>query len=104
MVHGESNALKTLQRVIDRELGVKAQIAEYGMIYDPATAAVVAEKRDYPFPLPVTTALEPCLQDAFTLIAENILLRSQAQGCEPKLMQRLLAQLAEIQRELQKVD
>ncbi|HHX96380.1 MAG TPA: MBL fold metallo-hydrolase [Clostridia bacterium] len=104
LVHGESNALKTLQRVIDRELGVKAQIAEYGMIYDPATAAVVAEKRDYPFPLPVTTALEPCLQDAFTLIAENILLRSQAQGCEPKLMQRLLAQLAEIQRELQKVD
>ena len=103
LVHGEDEALATLQRVIKRELGVKAQIAEYGMIYDIAIEEPVLEKAKLPFTTTVTVALEPSLKDAFTIIAENILLQSKQQGHDPKVLQRLLAQLAEIERELQKV-
>jgi metallo-beta-lactamase family protein len=103
LVHGEEEALATLQRLIKRELGIKAQIAEYGMIYDVVLEEPVLGKVEMPVVASVAATLEPSLRQAFIMIKENILLQSKQQGCDTKVLQRLLAQLAEIERELQKV-
>jgi metallo-beta-lactamase family protein len=103
LVHGEEEALDTLQRVIRREVGVKAHIAEYGMIYYPDSEREIMEYPELQIPAAASTVtLELNLGQALNIIKENILIQAKKQ-CDTKILQRLLAHLAEIERELQKV-
>ncbi len=103
LVHGEEDALDTLQRVIKREVGINAHIAQYGMIYHPDREREIL---GYPeLQIPAATGkvtVEPNLGQALNIIKENILIQAKQQ-CDTKTLQRLLAHLAEIERELQKV-
>lgn len=102
LVHGEENALATLQRVIRREVGIQAHIAEYGMIYDTTREIPICQDMEIPTTAAVAAILEPSLVQAFAVIQENILNQYRQRGSDTRNLQRLLAQLAEIEREIQK--
>lgn len=102
LVHGEEESLKTLQRLIECELMIEAKIAEFGMIYDLEIEKPVLEKLEQSALEAIATTLEPSLLQAFMIIKDQILAQSK-QRCDTKVLQRLLAQLAEIERELSKV-
>lgn len=102
LVHGEEDALTTLQRLIRREVGIQVHIAEYGMIYDSNREIPVYQKMEIPAAAAVAATLEPSLVQAFAVIRENILNQYKQLGSDGRTLQRLLAQLAEIEREMQK--
>jgi len=102
LVHGEEDALNTMQRLIECDLKIESKIAEYGMIYDLETETPIIERVEIPVAKVVASSLEPSLVQAFMLIKENILLQAK-ERCDTKVLQRLLAQLSEIERELRRV-
>jgi metallo-beta-lactamase family protein len=103
LVHGEEDALNTLQRLIWNDLRLKAQIAEYGETYDlDKETAEYQEKEVSTLPIPTTYNMEPSLKQAFSIIKENILGKAQNKNSDTKTLQRLLAQLAEIENEMKK--
>ncbi|MGI6144395.1 MAG: MBL fold metallo-hydrolase [Clostridia bacterium] len=105
LVHGEEDALETLQRLIERDLKIETKIAEFGMIYDLTMEKLVTKKVELPAAAAATavaSTLEPDLAQAFMIIKDNIITQAK-QRCDTKVLQRLLAQLAEIERELRRV-
>lgn len=99
LVHGEEDSLLTLQRVICSELGFKTQIAGYGSVYDLSHDAVLT-----PFvaqaPAKYVAAFDTA--DAFKSIKEQILNLAKLPGKDMRALQRLMAQLSEIEREINK--
>jgi len=105
LVHGEEEALDTLQRLIESELKLKTKIAEFGMIYDLKMEESVTREGELPAAAEATvvaSTIEPSLAQAFMLIKDNIRIQAK-ERCDTKVLQRLLAQLAEIERELRRV-
>ncbi len=97
LVHGEGEALSTLQRVIEQEAGIAAKIAEYQAEYEieDGVAAKVKE------PVTVKESLVmPELADSFRNIQEKIRDMANMPGKDVRKLQYLLAQLNEIEREL----
>lgn len=99
LVHGEEEALNTLKRVIIREMAVEVEIAQYGMVYDIdhnlSTPAEGLEKR-----LPKSS---PVLEEAFEILKGRIKELAQDPSRDMKTLQRLLAQVNEIEREISRV-
>lgn len=102
LTHGEESSLATLQRVIASELGINAHIPVLGALYDlslddesvemlPTVAKAVAGEE--------MTEISP----AFEAIKEKIENLAKMPGKDLRLLQRLLAQVNEIEREMSKV-
>jgi len=104
LVHGEKGSLETLQRVIRREIGIHAQIAEYGMIYNPSEdGETIIRREELAVPEVSSIAvLEPELGQAFQTIRNEIVEQAKLHSSDTRILQRLLAHLAEIERELRK--
>ena len=105
LVHGEEDALDTLQRLIVCDLKIETKIAEYGMIYDLKMEEPIMREVELPAAASaaaVASMIEPNLTQAFMMIKDRIILQAK-QRCDTKVLQRLLAQLAEIERELRRV-
>jgi len=99
LVHGEEEALSTLQRVIHSELGWQAEIPEHGAQCDleldelkwTSDIAVKEQK--------VTS---PVLTDSFRSIKERIESLARLPGKDVRTLQRLLAQVSELEKEINK--
>jgi metallo-beta-lactamase family protein len=103
LVHGEEEALDTLQRVIHRELDLHAQIAEYGQVYSLCSESEEPVREEIASSAAmVASTLEPELRQALRIIKKEINKQAKQQNSDTKILQRLLAHLAEIERELQK--
>lgn len=103
LVHGEEEGLETMQRVIRRETGIQAHIAEYGMIYSPDREGEELLRSEIVASAAIVTAdLEPELGQALRVIKKEINKQAKQQSSDTKNLQRLLAHIAEIERELQK--
>ncbi|MDD4048913.1 MAG: MBL fold metallo-hydrolase [Clostridia bacterium] len=101
LVHGEEDALDTLQRVIRRELGIQAKIAEYGKVYDLEKEILTIPKIEVSNRITSDVVHEPSMTQAFSVIKDSILQQSKNTNSDNKNLQRLLAQLAEIEREIE---
>lgn len=100
LVHGEEKALETLNRVISAETGVNTIIAEYGSTYDLSKESIIdreiKEERDN-----VSGEIETV--QAFNVIKEKIQNMSRQTGKDTRTLEKLLAQIDEIERELSRV-
>ncbi len=100
LVHGEMAALENMKRIIASELGVKANIpmigSEYDFKADVITDITKLETVHY------TELKEETIQ-AFITIKEQIKELSQKPGNDIRQLQRLLAQINEVEREIHKV-
>jgi metallo-beta-lactamase family protein len=100
LVHGEKESLETLQRVISSELGVSAEVARYGLEYDLAknlSIPIVETEKGFP------GSSLPVLNEVFYVLKDHINELAKDPGKDLKILQRLLAQVNEIERELSKV-
>lgn len=100
LVHGEGAALEDLQRVILSETGLQAVIPSVCSEYDfteekPQEACRIAA--------PVYTPAKSGVNEAFEAIKEQIEKIARLPGKDVRTLQRLLAQINEIERELDKV-
>lgn len=103
LVHGEEEGLETLQRVIRREIGIQAQIAEFGMVYDPDCDCEEKIRREIAASSATVAAdLAPELGQALSVIKGEINKQAKQQCSDTKILQRLMAHIWEIERELQK--
>jgi len=100
LVHGEGDALETLQRVISAECGMNVKIPGYGEIYDLASGRTEIAHVEQPV---IPTVTIQCVADAVSLLRERIHEMAKSPNRDIRTLQRLLAQLGEIERELSKV-
>ena len=100
LVHGEEDALNTLQRVILSETGLRAEIPQYGARYDIASDTMVTEDTNIFKAIPATTSQE--LLHAFNTIKRRIEELAKMPEKDTRLLQRLLAQIHEVEREINK--
>lgn len=99
LVHGEEESLNTLKRVISDEMAVSVEVAQFGMVYDlekDLTVVIEAEKG-----MPVQS--RPVMNEAFDVLKDRIKELSKDPGKDIRTLQRLLAQVNEIERELSRV-
>ena len=101
LVHGEEDALNTLRRVISLEMGIKAEIPVHASRYDLIageleTAPVLPTYRYTPRQVPAE------LLAAFEVIKGKINELSRRPG-RPQGLQRLLAQISEVEKEIARV-
>lgn len=100
LVHGEEESLNTLKRVISNDLGVDAEIAQFGMVYDlEENISIPAMETEITAP----AASKRVLNETFSLLKDHIKELSKDPGKDIRTLQRLLAQVNEIERELSKV-
>ncbi|QNB45815.1 MBL fold metallo-hydrolase [Thermanaerosceptrum fracticalcis] len=100
LVHGEEDALNTLQRVILSETGIRAEIPHYGARYDIASDTMANEDTNIFKAIPATTSQE--LLHAFNTIKRRIEELAKMPEKDTRLLQRLLAQVHEVEREINK--
>ncbi len=99
LVHGEEDALKTLQRVILSETGIRAEIPAYGARYDISSDTMTTEPV---MPKAVPAGVNEELRNAFDIIKGRIEELAKMPGNDTRLLQRLLAQIYEVEREIYK--
>ena len=99
LVHGEEEALGTLQRVILNELGWQAEIPQHGAICDLELDEMEwiseVDVKEEKFAVPE-------LDESFKSIKEKIESIARMPGKDIRTLQRLLAQVSEIEKELNK--
>jgi metallo-beta-lactamase family protein len=100
LVHGEEAALDNLQRVIASDIGIQAIIPEVGSQYDLSMESI-SKIALIEQPSHVKTRSE--LNEAFVAIKEKIESMAKMPGKDTRTLQRLLAQVNEIEREMDKV-
>jgi len=99
LVHGEEESLKTLQRVISTELGIEAQIPEYSQICDLVEDIC---QKPLEFRIPRKPVSDLVTAEAFQTIRNQIHLLSKDPCSDTRSLERLLAQINEVERELSK--
>jgi len=101
LVHGEEDALTTLQRVISSQYGLKVEIPRYGQLYDLASGLTEAVQIEHAAP---QAAAAKNIADAIMILRESIHEKAKAPDRDVRTLQRLLAQVSEIERELVKTE
>lgn len=101
LVHGEEEALNALERVIEAELGLDVQIARYNAFYDLEHG--VEETVEVPVILQSYKEIAG-ISEAFLVIKDRISQMAKHKGKDVRELQRILAQLHEIEREISKTD
>lgn len=100
LVHGEEASLENMQRIIASELEIQAKIPAIGSQYDIAKDIVSdISKLEKVY----RTELKPETISAFMTIKEQILELAILPGKDVRTLQRLLAQVNELEREIQKL-
>jgi metallo-beta-lactamase family protein len=99
LVHGETDSLETLQRVIQSETGQHAEIPAYGAQYDLETDAF---EKAPELAAPAGVKEMPELELAFQAIKHKIEELARVPGKDTRTLQRLLAQLSEVEREIKR--
>jgi len=97
LVHGEEDALNTLQRLITAEYGIDAEIAAYGEVYDLANRVAQTIPIKETIPVKIDTV---GVSEAVDTLRRKILEKAQTPNRDIRALQRLLAQLGEIERAL----
>jgi metallo-beta-lactamase family protein len=100
LVHGEEAALDNLQRVIAGEVGIQARIPEIGSQYDLSQESL---SKVATFEQLSHVQIKPELNEAFIAIKEQLEDIAKMPGKDTRTLQRLLAQVNEIEREIGKV-
>lgn len=100
LVHGEEAALTTLKRVIASETGLEAEIPDWGEMYDIKEKMA---KEIMPVKELAQLGEQAELTRAFFTIKKQIELLSKTHSKDVRILQSLLAQLNEIERELRRV-
>jgi len=100
LVHGEEESLGTLQRIVFNEMGIKAEIPILGSQYDLEEGELeAAPEIAMHSKCPVSSEL----YDAFEVIKNRINDLSRTPGSDMRALQRLLAQVSEVEREIARV-
>lgn len=99
LVHGEEDALTTLHRIISSEYDISTEIAKYGEIYDLATGSAEISKIEELAPAIITSQ---SVTEAIKVLKDRILEMSKVPDRDVRTLQRLLAQVNEIEREMSK--
>ena len=102
LVHGEEEALNTLQRVILLEMGLRAKIPAHASRYD-LTAGEIETVPSLDSFRYTPRQVSPELLSAFEVIKNKINYLSRVPGGDLKALQRLLAQVSEVEREIARV-
>lgn len=97
LVHGEEEALSTLHRLISSEYGINVEIPCYGGIYDLERG--LSEETCIVKPAADVKTSES-VGEAIEILRERVREMAKAPNRDVKLLQRLLAQISEIEREL----
>lgn len=100
LIHGEESALENMQRIIASEFDVHAKIPAIGSQYDITKDIILditRKEREY------IAELKPETLAAFMTIKEQILELAVIPGKDVRTLQRLLAQVSELEREIQKL-
>lgn len=99
LVHGETEALDTLRRVITEEIKIKTKVAQYGAVYDQSSQAepyieeVSVDNKAQAYHITDTI-------QAFDIIKEKISSMARVPGKDVRQLEKLLAQIHEIEREV----
>jgi len=101
LVHGENDAIDTLKLQINQELGYSVIVPEMGQEYDLQT--LEPEVTGYVKMLPEGKVLAAEVYEAFDVLKNQVLTIARKPGQDRRVLEKLLAKIHEIERDLARI-